>query len=347
MTVNLLAATALLMADLGMLIPPLSIHLPALMGLGFSVLFVTNIFFAISWLFTGRKWWSIVSGVLLLCSLGGVSRTWSHGSPTAEKDHKLTLLTYNTHQCQQLRKAKKNDVLRYIRESGADIVCLQEYEVRTDPYYLTFNEAQQFLADLYPYTYFDFAIHNQRRQYGIAVFSKYPLRNKQTIPYESKANISNCCDVVVGSDTFRLFNNHLESNSFTQNDLEITEEEYTKEGMLSSATRITEKMDKALEKRAQQTQAVAEAIRQSPYPAIVCGDFNDVPTSYTYRTISHGLNDAFLQTSWCQRGYTFYKKGLGIRIDYILASPLFTPISFRIDKVDYSDHYPAIATLTW
>ena len=80
---------------------------------------------------------------------------------------------------------------------------------------------------------------------------------------------------------------------------------------------------------------------------IVCGDFNDVPASYTYRHLSEGLNDAFLSTSFLRTGHTFVMRCLGVRIDYILHSDKLNAIDFCVNRVPYSDHYPVSATLTW
>src|ERR1017187_7363012 len=48
-----------------------------------------------------------------------------------------------------------------------------------------------------------------------------------------------------------------------------------------------------LESRATQAEEVSEEIRRSPYPVILCGDFNEVPLSYAYRILTQGLRDDF------------------------------------------------------
>ncbi len=47
--------------------------------------------------------------------------------------------------------------------------------------------------------------------------------------------------------------------------------------------------------RNRQADLLTKAIAESPYPVIVCGDFNDTPASYAYRKISRSLQDCFLQ----------------------------------------------------
>lgn len=348
MSLNLLVAGCLLLADCSIWLSPSRFVFPALMGLGFEVLLWINVVFALSWLFSHRKSWCIVGFLAILLSSGNILRTYSHErGESEEREHELTILTYNTHQCSQLQKAEKNEVLRYILESGADIVCLQEYEVRRDPYYLTFEEAKKFLKKEYPYTYYDFSIHNQRRQYGLAVYSKYPLSGKTSIHYESRANLSNYCDVAVGEDTIRLFNNHLESNSFNGSDLDIEDNLGNTEDIKRSAWKIISKMISAYALRAKESETVRDAIRQSPYPVIVAGDMNDVPVSYTYRTLSEGLEDTWLHASSGKRGLTFYRKMLGVRIDYVFVSKTMSTRSASVDKVSGSDHYPYRTTVCW
>lgn len=353
MTLNLLVVALLLLADLGMLMSPASASFPAIMGIGFEFLVVANLIFALSWLFSHRKQWCIISLGSLLISASALLCTWSHSSAPEERGaNEIKVLSYNTMGLQGSKPLKKNDVLQYIKESGADVVFLQEYCVRKDKYYPTFDGVKKYLNPEYNYTYFDFFLHNSSQQFGLAVYSKYPLINKQSIPFSESVNGACRCDMVVpnaagGTDTFRLINTHLESNSFTRDELELTPSELNTEGVRQSALHIAGKLGKAYSKRVVQVGLVEQEILSSPYPVIVCGDFNDVPVSYTYHHLSRGLKDAFLETSWLGCGHTFSKRGLGIRIDYVLHSPSFQAADFLVDKVDYSDHYPIRATLFW
>ncbi len=347
--INIAAVICLLLANLGQFIRPTLLSLPSLFGIGYEWIVACNIICALLWLFTERKSRTLISLTALLLSWIPISHTIGFSRKEAAGTGKqLRIVSYNTQRLDYCQKPGKNKVLQYIQEQDADIVCLQEFETNKNPQFITLQEVKQYLTH-YPYSYIDYKIYKKKRQYGLAVFSKYPLLNKQTLHYESQTNISDRCDVVVGTDTFRLFNNHLQSNRLTQQDLSLsvsgTEELSTE--LKQTANTIGHKLIDAYRYRADQAQYIRQEICESPYPVIVCGDMNDVPVSYVYRTLSKGLKDSFLESTSWQTGHTLYKKGLGVRIDYILCSPQFYPADFRIDKVDYSDHYPISCVLQY
>ena len=249
--------------------------------------------------------------------------------------HRLTVLTWNTARMGGFVKPDKNEVLRFLLEQDADVICLQEVDVYKDATYLTLPDVKETLSKKYPYSYIDFSVYNKRHQYGTMVWAKYPLVNKQSIRYESHGNLSNQCDMAIGTDTIRIINNHLESYRFTPEDMEDMDN-------------VRSKMEESTPLRARQARTIRRMVQSSPYPTLVVGDFNAVPLSYTYLHISRGMHDAFLETSWLQWGATYKKKGIGIRIDYILSSPSLVPVQCRVHKeITGSDHWPVEATLAW
>ena len=78
-------------------------------------------------------------------------------------------------------------------------------------------------------------------------------------------------------------------------------------------------------------------MQKSPYPIIVCGDFNDTPLSYAYNSIKGDLIDAFSNSG----------KGIGesfvdipaLRIDYILHDNKFNSTNYQKHTHIFSDHY--------
>ena len=84
---------------------------------------------------------------------------------------------------------------------------------------------------------------------------------------------------------------------------------------------------------------MADHIQKSPYPVIVCGDFNDTPVSYAYRQVRGNLKDAFVESGW---GISNTYNGVlpSIRIDYILFDQKIKAVNYNRDKVIFSDHFP-------
>ena len=246
----------------------------------------------------------------------------------------ITILTWNTSRMGNFEKPETNEVLRYLMQQDADVICLQEVDLYKDARYLTLAEVKQILSRKYPYSYLDFSIYDKRHQFGTMVWSRYPLIHKQSIHYITRGNLSNRCDIVVGKDTLRLINNHLESYSFTTEDFEDME-------------RLEAKWRRAMPIRNQQARMVRTEIESSPYPVIVVGDFNSVALSYTYWHISRGLHDAWNTLHPWEWGATYEYRGIGLRIDYILTSDPILPTACATHPFHGSDHRPVSATLTW
>ena len=235
-----------------------------------------------------------------------------------------------------------------MQSQDADVICLQEADVYKNARYLTLAEVKNALRTTYPYSYLDFAYFDSRHQFGTMVWSKYPLINKQSIRYQSRGNISNRCDVIVGKDTIRLINNHLESYQFTAKDLEELDAKHNYEGFMASLKRIKAKWERAIPLRNEQAKVVREEIEKSPYPVIVVGDFNSIPWSYAYWHISRDLHDAWRELHLWEYGATCEHRGVGVRIDYILCSDPLVPVKSEVvQQAGGSDHRPVRATLTW
>jgi len=266
---------------------------------------------------------------LLACMVSHRYRDISH-SPCSHNDS-LTIVTFNTQRMGNFVKAKDNAVVHYLQSVGADILCLQETEVYKDNTYLTLEELKQALSQ-YPYTYFDFKVYNSRRQYGNMVFSKYPLINKHTIHYASRGNITSCCDVVVRNDTLRLMVNHLESHHLTMQEQRNT---------------LIDKIEAASKIRWRQAWRVKKAMLRSKYPLLVVGDFNAIPVGPTYQCLRLGMRDCFLETSRGELGFTYMRRWLGVRIDYVLCSYDLFPYRCVVEHVEASDHYPIVASIEW
>lgn len=270
----------------------------------------------------------------------------SHRMPWQEYSqmpHELKVLTYNT---QGMAVDKyldtKLEMLEYINQLDADVICLQEVLVYKKGDRLTLPMMREAMKN-YPYTYFDFKLYNSRRQFGNVVFSRYPLVNKETIQFESKANISSQCDIVVNEDTIRLMVNHLESFYLNDEDLDLSDLDVSN----IQENSLVRKLVRANRLRHDQVSVLRKAIRQSPHPVIAVGDFNSLPISWVYWRMNLGMRDCFAESSVGKYGSTYQRKGMSARIDYIFTSRKLKPISCEVGDAEYSDHYPVMATIGW
>ena len=136
----------------------------------------------------------------------------------------------------------------------------------------------------------------------------------------------------------RIYNIHLASNWFDKSDLAFIESpEMNKEAIKKSVFGIAKRLKKSFQKRATQVEVIKKHMENSPYPIVLCGDFNDTPNSFSYHKISSEMQDSFLKKS-NGIGSTFLGKINFLRIDYILHSQSIKTHSFITHKEKLSDH---------
>jgi endonuclease/exonuclease/phosphatase family metal-dependent hydrolase len=92
---------------------------------------------------------------------------------------------------------------------------------------------------------------------------------------------------------------------------------------------IMRKLKKAFVIRGEQADIVRKFADASPYPTLLCGDFNDVPNSYAYWHIKGNMQDAFLAKA-VGIGRTFNSLSPTLRIDYLFASQHFVINSYAL-----------------
>ena len=233
-------------------------------------------------------------------------------------------------------------VLEFLKTQKPDILCLQEFFLSGKPE----QEEAEVNTELGGNYYFHIKIlgSGKNRFYGIATFSKYPIIRKGEIIHPGTSSLSIYTDVLIQKDTFRIFNNHLQSFRLRRMERSFIEELIVSENKetIDEVKSLSVSLKKGFVMRARQAKAVKEQINRSPYPVIVAGDFNDTPVSYAYRKIRKGLNDSFVNSGY-GAGFTYKGNYPPNRIDYILYDNALINRYFEIIKVRYSDHYPIVA----
>jgi endonuclease/exonuclease/phosphatase family metal-dependent hydrolase len=243
----------------------------------------------------------------------------------------------------------RNEMFRFIRKENPDIACFQEYFYDSSNKFCTTDSLKSILQTQQIHTYFP-QIIKASDHYGIAIFSRYPIIDSGTILFEPKTNNSAIfIDIRKENQTYRIYNAHLQSIRFGKEDYVFTDEpskNKSKQNSLNKASqKIISKLKQAYLLRAEQAKQLADHISKSPYPVILCGDFNDTPTSFAYHTLSKKLIDSFIE-SGKGFGKSYSGKMPSFRIDYIFHDKHFEGYDFTThQEISASDHYPVTVLL--
>jgi endonuclease/exonuclease/phosphatase family metal-dependent hydrolase len=244
----------------------------------------------------------------------------------------------------------RNNIFNYLKGQNSDIICFQEFYQQDRPTQFPTRDTLKELLET-PYCHERYSHKLEGRQnFGIAMLSKYPMISRGDIIFEDPLNIDNnyCifADIVKGIDTFRIYNVHLQSIKFKKDDYKVFSKNANKiVDKKSTIELLIEKLKIAYPKRAEQARKVVDHMQQSPFPVIICGDFNDTPMSYTYNIFSSLYLDAFRNSSR-GLGVTYAGKVPAGRIDYIFHSKNLHSSNFIIQNEVYSDH-KAISCTLW
>lgn len=266
----------------------------------------------------------------------------------------LSLLTYNTCALGQVHLTKIKEeipILDVIRKCNADIVCLQEYAFTLSKGGHTQEQIRKSLADLYPY--YDYMPNYRRKAMGIALFSKYPIKKMTRIDKSKKNYVSSMYyELEIKKRRVVLVNNHLQSNMIEKRDRVLygeMVEHFETDSLERIRTGMLRSLGKGYKGRARQANMIKDFVSEQKdgrdLPVIICGDFNDTPISYCYRTMRGDLHDAW-QEAGTGSGVTYNQHHFWFRIDHVLLSSHFKAIDIRVlDQYKYSDHYPVLTKI--
>lgn len=325
---------------------PADLKIMALLPFGFLSVIIINLIFILAWALI--KWkYMFLSLLTLLFGIGYISAivplpSYFNAKPT-EGDIKVMSYNvmlfgfYDWNNNVQI----KDSVLSIINCEKPDILCLQEVYWNNDN--SDFNPLGEILK-----TNSNYFIHKETmataikgQNFGLATISKYPIVNESYIKFENSFNGVIVSDIVIGEDTIRVFNCHMQSIQLDQNDYTLIET-ITDTIDNSKLRLVLKKVVQATQQRALQADIVASEIQNSPYSVFVCGDLNDFPLSYTYLKLSKGLRDSY-STKGRFPGYTWDNFGIKQRIDVIFYDKSFSCTKHKVIKKAFSDHYPVVA----
>lgn len=310
----------------------------AFLGLGYPILLILNGIFILLWILI-KPSYALVS--LLCIGIGWKPLYNLYALPThtldttIEQPNLLKIGSYNISQLNRInhlegekKEARKIEFKNFLEHHDLDILCLQEVSLRNmDDIRRSLDIATFFHHDNYT-----------------GIISKYPITRNGTIKDDKDKTFAVWSDIEKGDTTYRVYSAYLQSNLITKDASQLIKAGDLQEPKTWERVKlILGKYKAAIQFRAEDIILLKSHIRDSPHPVILAGDFNDVPHSYIYNQLSTGLFDTFHFSKGMQSTYGGDIPLL--RIDYILVSRYFNEGTFSRELVEFSDHFPVIATL--
>ena len=332
-TVSLVASALLVLAYLSVVIDPAKAWFFTLFGLLYPVVLPVTLVLWVWALFRRSSMRGLLT-LVLLPSLFFAGRYVRFTRPEPERDATLKVVSYNVglfaHGPKGMdRLVLADSVSRYLRGLDADVICLQEFFLPSG------HVPELWLATHFPGYRADFYVRNGKSgHFGNLTLSRRRVTDKGRINFEHSTNMALWTDVRLDSSTVRLYNCHFESYNISI------------PGLVKKVGAVEEteqKMRRSIGERPKQVSAVLKDVVNAPVSALVLGDFNDTPLSYTYFRLLRGRKDSFVR-SGKGFGSTYSTLWPLLRIDYILYPKELSAVSYEVPRVNYSDHYPIIAT---
>ena len=349
--------------------PNVSSWLP-LLGLAFPVLFLLVLLTFFYWL-VQRKWRSLFALSCLLLNLGPASLYVQWNDLQAERSEaevresaldvemnmgsqRLKIISYNAQLFGLYQDEASVSIvnteympamdsfLHVMKAENADVVCLQEVYAKSGG----LKALARFLKAEGGFDYSQSYTLSNSRPYGMIVLSKYKIKRWQPISLgPNTGNMAMWVDIELASLSdkrrnarIRVYNLHLQSFRFAKQDYAVMQKQTQQQQIdIEGSKGIISRLRLGYKRRAEQVAIVKENMIACDFPKIICGDFNDIPVSYTYRQLSAGMKDAFGEAG---RGLeTTYKGSMpSFRIDYILYDNPMRAIGYHsVDEVP-SDH---------
>ncbi|NQX54787.1 endonuclease/exonuclease/phosphatase family protein [Pedobacter panaciterrae] len=322
-------------------------------GLAYPFILLFNIFMIAWWCI--RKRWTFAIGTIVLIFVGWGALTATigvfgkSGEQAKEKPEHVRMMTYNVHSFKPYGldniESVKQQMLELIRNENPDIICFQEYFTRRKgPYDIT-DSLKRILKT--PYYYFVPSSANDYEATGLAIFSKYPIKDKGTIVFGENfgGNASIFVDIMIKKQKLRVYNVHLQSISFDKQDYSYIDKVTQKmDADLVPSKRILTLLKNAFVKRSGQVDIMKDHMETCKTPFLIAGDFNDTPASYAVTQLTKSLNNTFKEQG-TGLGRTYNGKFPNFQIDYIATTKDIKVINYRIIDAKLSDHFPVRSDL--
>lgn len=290
-----------------------------------GLLFLTMLF--TGWMLYRRRWSAAAfPGLVLLAALPLLGRLFAFSlAPLPAADGATaTVLTANVRGFKDgaWQPVGEERSVAFLRDAAPDVLLLQEARagVLIDPIRQASGLGKR---------------HQPRRK-TVATYADNPTFIADVFP-KRHFNGFLVTDVETDIGTLRVINVHLQSNMISGMAGQIGQDDNLGQE-LDRAESMLRSYGSAAATRTQQAEDIRKYITESPYPVIVGGDFNDVPSSYTYqRLLTDRLRDAW-PAGGTGLGTTFTGPLPFLRIDFLLIDKSLTIHEVERVETGFSDH---------
>jgi len=314
---NSIAAILLLISYTVPYLPPSKFAILSIFSLGVPLLLLLNIIFVIYWTLLLKPKLFLSLSVLIL-GISHIKSSFNFSYDDTMNESSVKIMSYNVHLLNLYNWIKDDNipeqVNKFIQDRSPDILCFQEYQTSIAPK----------LNYLYNFS----SISDNKSE--LVIFSKFKFINTGTIEFSNSTNRAIFADLIIKSDTIRVYNLHLQSTGINT-DLSNFDS--------NQSDALIKQLTKSFKAQELQTKLIVSHLKKSPYKYIISGDFNNTAHSYVYRLLKSNLVDSF-EISGNGFGSTFSFNHYPLRIDFILLDSSFQVFQHKNYNVEYSDHYP-------
>ncbi len=352
LTLNLIAVIALAATNLPAYIAPSLFPFLSLFGLVYPLLLFINLGFVVFWL-VFRTRFALISLVIILAGFNNLINNFHFNlfKGSIHQGTTLKVLSYNVqtfglNEGKETGESNRNNILYFLKNENPHITCLQEYRSEGKTRYEPLKNMKDTL-EVGTYYYESYFSPRFNQLSGLVIFSKFSAVDKGKLKFKGSRTFGIYADLLIGKDTVRVYNIHLASIQLLPSDIDFVvgggQEE--KGAITPHVLKIYNKLTDAFLLREKQVDFLTRQLNKCHYPVILCGDFNDTPSSYVYHEVNAKLKDTFKE-----KGKGFSKSYAGelpfLRIDYIFISQSINTFRFQRYKVGFSDHFPISAMIT-
>lgn len=316
---------------------------PAILTLVLPYLFIATVVVGLAWLIYRRYFMAIFAAATIILSFPNAKEACpiSFEKSSNASDQTFSLLTYNVSQLSdyETNEEPSTKILSYLIHSGADIICCQElYNISNiDKNNKLAQQQIDSLKKIYPYI-----INGNTKDQTL--LSKYPAIKMPQI--NSTQDIYSIYKLKINQHILNLISVHLASYNLTNDERNVVDDinslSSAKASVRELKGNIKIKLADAFVRRSKDAEELRQDIDSIKGNLIVCGDFNDVPASWAYRTVKgDDMDDAYAQTGFGPL-ITYNAKHFYFHIDQVLYRGDFKALKVTKGKLKSSDHYPLL-----